>query len=59
MVNTPSTMLALGTQAPAFQLPDVVTGESVSLESFDTKKGLLVMFIWLLGAISRNIDLIP
>ena len=45
MVNTPSTMLALGTQAPAFQLPDVVTGESVSLESFDTKKGLLVMFI--------------
>ena len=45
MVNTPSTMLALGTQAPAFQLPDVVTGEGVSLDSFDKKKALLVMFI--------------
>jgi len=45
MVKTPSTMLALGTKAPTFQLPDVVTGEGVSLDSFDTKKGLLVMFI--------------
>ena len=45
MVKTPSTMLALGTQAPPFQLPDVVTGEGVTLDSFDTKKGLLVMFI--------------
>lgn len=45
MVKTPSTMLALGTQAPAFNLPDVISGESVSLESFASKKALLVMFI--------------
>lgn len=45
MVRTPSTMLALGTKAPAFTLPDVVTGETVSLESFTGKKALLVMFI--------------
>jgi len=45
MVRTPSTMLALGTRAPAFKLPDVVNGELVSLESFTSKKALLVMFI--------------
>ncbi|HEY9661332.1 MAG TPA: thioredoxin family protein, partial [Allocoleopsis sp.] len=45
MARTASTMLALGTQAPAFQLPDVVSGETVSLESFAGKTGLLVMFI--------------
>lgn len=45
MARTASTMLALGTSAPAFQLPDVVTGETVSLASFAGKKGLLVMFI--------------
>lgn len=45
MVRTPSTMLALGTQAPAFELPDVVTGEMVSLEGYASKKALLVMFI--------------
>jgi peroxiredoxin len=41
----PSVMLPLGTQAPAFQLPDVVTGQTVSLDSFAGKTGLLVMFI--------------
>jgi len=45
MALTPSTMLPLGTQAPAFSLPDVVTGETVTLESFSGKKALLVMFI--------------
>ena len=45
MAVTPSTMLALGTQAPAFRLPDVVSGEEVSLETFASKKALLVMFI--------------
>lgn len=45
MARTASTMLALGTQAPAFQLPDVVSGEPISLESFAGKAGLLVMFI--------------
>jgi peroxiredoxin len=38
-------MLALGTQAPPFSLPDVISGEDVSLESFASKKALLVMFI--------------
>lgn len=38
-------MLALGTQAPDFTLPDVVSGKKISLDSFAGKKGLLVMFI--------------
>ncbi len=45
MVMTPSVMLALGTVAPNFQLPDVKTGAMVSLQNFTAKKGLLVMFI--------------
>jgi peroxiredoxin len=45
MVRTASTMVALGTQAPEFHLPDVTSGQIVSLESFATKSGLLVMFI--------------
>ena len=40
-----STMLALGTTAPEFELPDVVTGETVSIRDFDAKRALLVMFI--------------
>lgn len=45
MARTASTMLDLGTAAPDFQLPDVVTGETVSLSTFAGKDGLLVMFI--------------
>ncbi len=45
MALTPSTMLELGTSAPEFQLPDTVSRNAVSLESFTGKKGLLVMFI--------------
>ena len=45
MVLTPSTMIALGTRAPDFELPDVVSGQKVPLGSFRGKKGLLVMFI--------------
>lgn len=45
MAVTPSTMLPLGTKAPDFSLPDVVSGEIVSLSDFDNKKALLVMFI--------------
>ena len=45
MALTPSTMLALGTPAPAFSLPDVVSGKMVSLETFKDAKALLVMFI--------------
>jgi peroxiredoxin len=40
-----STMLALGTKAPDFELPDVVTGRTVSIRDFDGKRALLVMFI--------------
>ena len=45
MVLTPSTMLPIGTQAPSFRLPEVVTGKTISLDNFTNKKGLLVMFI--------------
>jgi len=45
MVRTESTMLPLGTAAPNFSLQDVVSGDSLSLDTFKGKKGLLVMFI--------------
>jgi peroxiredoxin len=45
MALTPSTMLPLGTLAPDFHLPDVVTGQTVSLANFADKKALLVIFL--------------
>jgi len=45
MAATPSTMLELGTAAPAFALPDVVSHRPVSLTDFAGRKALLVMFI--------------
>ncbi len=45
MARTESTMPGLGTPAPDFKLPDVVSGKLVSLETFAGKKALLVMFI--------------
>ncbi|MBI3321513.1 MAG: thioredoxin family protein [Candidatus Omnitrophica bacterium] len=45
MALTPSTMLALGTPAPDFTLPDVVSGQVISLATVAGKKALLVMFI--------------
>jgi peroxiredoxin len=45
MVLTASTMLPLGTTAPDFSLPDVVTGETISLKSFTDKEALLVIFM--------------
>ncbi len=45
MSRTESTMVALGTPAPAFHLPDVVSGRTVGLDDFNGQKGLLVMFI--------------
>ena len=45
MVKTVSTMLPLGTAAPDFQLPDVVSGKTISLDSFADSQALLVMFI--------------
>lgn len=40
-----STMLNLGTEAPHFSLPDVVSGKTYTAESFKGNKGFLVMFI--------------
>lgn len=45
MALTPSTMLPLGTGAPAFSLPDVVSGRTISLKMFPDQRALLVMFI--------------
>ncbi|PSN11031.1 thioredoxin family protein [filamentous cyanobacterium CCP5] len=45
MAMVESTMLPLGTQAPDFSLPDVVSGETVTLDSFSDARALLVMFI--------------
>ena len=45
MSKTPSTMVALGTSAPAFALPEVRTGKTVCLEDFSNQRALLVMFI--------------
>ena len=40
-----SLMMPLGTQAPDFALPDVVTGRTVSPDDFADARALLVMFI--------------
>lgn len=45
MPATTSSMLALGTPAPPFSLPDVISGHTISLEQFTGMRGLLVMFI--------------
>jgi peroxiredoxin len=38
-------MLDLGTKAPDFSLPDVVTGNRVTLETFDNAEALVVIFM--------------
>ena len=45
MAATPSTMLALGTQLPAFSLVDAVTGRVISSDTLEAENGVLVMFI--------------
>ena len=45
MALTESTMLELGSSAPDFALPDVVTGKLVHRDDFSGQKGLLVLFI--------------
>jgi peroxiredoxin len=45
MARTESTMLPLGSIAPDFKLPDVTTGEFISLSQFAGKKALLVTFM--------------
>jgi peroxiredoxin len=44
MSKTQSAMVELGTTAPAFELPDVVTGRAVGRDDV-ARNGLLVMFI--------------
>lgn len=44
MAKTPSTMLELGTRAPAFSLPDL-DGHTVTLERFQGARGLVVVFM--------------
>lgn len=45
MALAASTMLPLGTKAPDFHLPEVVSGNIIALSTFADKKALLVMFI--------------
>ncbi|WP_263367562.1 thioredoxin family protein [Edaphobacter bradus] len=46
MSRTQSTMVELGTTAPAFELPDVVTGKAVGRDDVAAgQKGMLVMFL--------------
>jgi peroxiredoxin len=45
MAKTSSTMLPLGTLAPDFHLPDVVSGRTISLSDFAREKALLVIFL--------------
>jgi thiol-disulfide isomerase/thioredoxin len=45
MALTPSTMLELGTAAPAFSLTNAVDGRKVSLDDLASDRALLVMFI--------------
>ncbi len=45
MSLTPSSMLPLGTMAPPFKLPEVTSGQTVTLDDFAGRDVLLVMFI--------------
>ena len=45
MAETPSNMLALGTEAPDFSLLDVVSGDHLALKDLKSDMGLIVMFI--------------
>lgn len=45
MALTPSKMIALGTKAPDFSLPDVLTGQALGFKEIAGHRGTLVMFI--------------
>ncbi|MCX6200184.1 MAG: thioredoxin family protein [Bacteroidetes bacterium] len=45
MALTPSNMLALGTQAPDFILPDTISGKNFSLNDLKGARATVVMFI--------------
>ena len=45
MALTPSTMMPLGTRAPAFTLPDTMSGKPLSLDALQGRVATVVMFI--------------
>ncbi|MGS2761339.1 thioredoxin family protein [Sinomicrobium sp. M5D2P9] len=45
MARTPSNMLALGTRAPEFHLPDTVSGKNISLSDIRGETATVIMFI--------------
>jgi len=45
MALTESNMMALGTKAPDFTLPNVVSGKKLNLKDLKSNKGTVVMFI--------------
>jgi peroxiredoxin len=45
MSLTPSNMIPLGTKAPDFSLPDVVSGQTLSLKDVQPYRALVIMFI--------------
>jgi peroxiredoxin len=45
MARTLSNMLALGTKAPHFNLPDTVSGNTLSLDDLKSDKATVVMFL--------------
>jgi peroxiredoxin len=45
MAQTPSKMVSLGTVAPAFSLPDTVSGSTRTLEQLRGSRGTVAMFI--------------
>jgi len=45
MSLTPSTMLELGHTAPTFALPDVISGQTITLSDLSDGRALLVLFI--------------
>jgi len=45
MARTPSTMVALGTKAPRFILPDTASGKDLSLENIKGEIGTMIMFV--------------
>lgn len=45
MARTPSNMMPLGTHAPDFELPDTVSGKTLSLKELRSETATVVMFI--------------
>ncbi len=56
MALTPSTMMPLGTEAPGFDLQDVISGKSISLQDVKGEEGLVVMFICAHCPYVKNIE---